>query len=289
MLGGEMIGTLTVVGTGLHAANQITPEAINAMHRADCVYHCTSDPGALAVIQQVNHNCHDLRTFYDETLPRFVTYERMTNAIVDAVRKGLNVCAVYYGHPGVCATAPHIAVERVRTLGGLARILPAISSHDALLASCGIDPGMSGCQIFEATDYVTRAQLPDVWTPLIVYQAAMLGDVHYYRSEWPNVCATILRDRLSEHYGPTYQCMLYTAASGQGESERVEIWRVDQLGREARLRVAHTLLIPAQHEAPRDAQTVARIHRVRDQFYRHNGKRAPEEWDAWRGPFNRSA
>lgn len=284
-----MIGTLTIVGTGLHAANQITPEAINAMHDANCVYHCTSDPCALAVIQQVNHHCHDLRTFYDETVPRFVTYERMTDAIVDAVREGLNVCAVYYGHPGVCATAPHIAAARVRALGGRARILPAISSHDALLASCGIDPGLSGCQIFEATDYVTRAHLPDVSTPVIIYQPAMLGDVHYYRSEWPNICAAILRDRLCGHYGPAHHCILYTAASGQGQREKVEIWRVDQLGCEVRLRVAHTLLIPTKNEAPRDPETVARIHAVRDEFYRRTGKRAPEEWEAWRGPFNRSA
>ena len=62
------------------------------------------------------------------------------------IRRGIRLCAVVYGHPGVFVYASHEAVRRCRLEGLPARMLPGISAEDCLLADLGVDPGVRGCR-----------------------------------------------------------------------------------------------------------------------------------------------
>ena len=128
-----MLGTLTVVGTGMDAFRHLTPEARAAIERADIVLYCVCDAPAELLIRTLNKNAEDLFPMYSETIPRYVTYRRMTERAIDEIKRGRNVCLVFYGHPGVCATSPHAAVAEARRVGAKAIMLPSISSHDAYL------------------------------------------------------------------------------------------------------------------------------------------------------------
>ena len=48
-------------------------------------------------------------------------------------------------------------------------MLPGISSEDCLFADLGVDPGVSGCQSYEATDFLMNAPIIDSSTQLILW------------------------------------------------------------------------------------------------------------------------
>jgi len=52
----------------------------------------------------------------------------MVERTVTFVRWGLNVCAVFYGHPGVFADPAHNAIRLARREGFRALMLPGISA-----------------------------------------------------------------------------------------------------------------------------------------------------------------
>ena len=83
--------------------------------------------------------------------PRRETYAEVEGTIVAAVLRGARVCAVLYGHPGLCARPGHRAVAQVRAAGLPARMLPSVSALDCLVADLGHDPLRSGLQAYEAT------------------------------------------------------------------------------------------------------------------------------------------
>src|SRR5579862_2354892 len=97
-------GSLVVVGTGIRLAQQCTPEARYHIERADIVYAVCGDPVVLRWLQTLNSNTVSLHQFYASGRARDETYRMMTEAILDGVRTGKSVCAVFYGHPGVFVT-----------------------------------------------------------------------------------------------------------------------------------------------------------------------------------------
>ena len=89
---------------------------------------------------------------------------------------GARVCAVLYGHPGIFAWASHEAMARVRAAGLPARMLPAVSALDCLLADLGIDPATTGLQTYEATYFFVRRPAVDPHATLVLLQVGMLGE-----------------------------------------------------------------------------------------------------------------
>ena len=57
-------GSLTVVGTGIKAVGQITPEAKAWIEYADKVLHNVADPVTEVYIQSLNSNEESLKNFY---------------------------------------------------------------------------------------------------------------------------------------------------------------------------------------------------------------------------------
>jgi len=272
-----MAGSLTVVGSGIDAVLHLTPETEACIKAAEIVYFCVCDPVAQIVIMELNSNCVDLFPFYSEDVPRYVTYRKMTNVVVGSVRRGLNVCMVFYGHPGVCATSPHAAIAEVRKFGAPARMLPSISSHDAMFAELGIDPGLLGCQIYEATSYLTRERKYDVNTPLVLYQLGAIGDINFYLGGFPKICMHLLIETLGAQYGVDHGCVLYSAPNtpfSKPEIIRCTIGAIDQ----SVVRMAHTLYLPPKGEPPRKADMIERIHSIRDEYYVANGRPTKGDW-----------
>jgi precorrin-2 methylase len=64
-----------------------------------------------------------------------------------AVREGLNVCAAFYGHPGVFVYASHQSIRLARAEGFEAQMLPGISAEDCVFADLGIDPENMGVRV----------------------------------------------------------------------------------------------------------------------------------------------
>ena len=210
---GEKRGSLTAVGTGIRAVGQLTVEAIAHMRAADKLLYCVGDPIAEHVVKSMNENgAESMFHYYEENKPRAQTYEQMIQRMLECVREGMDTCVALYGHPGVFAWPAHEAIRRARADGYEARMLPAVSAEDCLFADCGIDPAMTGCQSYEATDFMINGRVIDTSSTVILWQIGVLGDWSFKTGAYDTSSMPLLLERLRLFYPANHQAIVYEAA-----------------------------------------------------------------------------
>jgi uncharacterized protein YabN with tetrapyrrole methylase and pyrophosphatase domain len=204
-------GSLAVVGVGIKLAAQSSLEAMSHIETADKVFYLVTDPGTEYWLQSLNASSESLQGFYEGRDSRLSTYLEMTEHIIDHVRRGLSVCAVFYGHPGIFVFPSHRAVDQARSEGFHAVMLPGISAEDCLFADIGIDPARRGCQSFEATDFLLFERDFDPRSNLVLWQVGVLGEVGYKAALPAHKLAVLVR-RLREIYPGSHDVVVYEAA-----------------------------------------------------------------------------
>ncbi len=208
---GQGTGFLAVVGVGIKLAAQTSLEAKAHIEAADRVFYLVTDPGTEYWLQTLNPTAESLQPFYDGRDSRLTTYLDITEYLLEHVRQGLHVCAVFYGHPGIFVFPSHRAIARARKEGFNAVMLPGISAEDCLFADLGIDPARKGCQTFEATDFLIFERTFDPRNALVLWQVGVLGEVGYKISLSPQKLG-VLVDRLLQSYPPDHPVFVYEAA-----------------------------------------------------------------------------
>lgn len=149
---------------------------------------------------------------YGEDEPRAGAYRKMVARILELVRDGKKVCAVFYGHPGVLVTPSHEAIHQARQEGYDAVMLPGISTLDCLYADLGIDPRF-GFQSFEATDFLVHSREFDPASPIVLWQIDSIGNAAYREAATgPNPGIEVLLEVLTRMYGADHRVVLYRAA-----------------------------------------------------------------------------
>ena len=92
---------------------------------------------------------------------------------------GLDVCAVFYGHPGIFVHPPPRSHSPSQT-GRITRPHVArLSAEDCLYTDLSIDPGRQGSLSFEAADFILRDRSFDPYSYLIIWQIGYLGNFTY--------------------------------------------------------------------------------------------------------------
>ena len=200
-----------VIGTGLKAALQLTPEARTEISRAERVFYLISDPLSERWIKSLNPKAESLASCYVSGRPRMAAYERMIHKILRPVRAGRRVCAAFYGHPGVFVFPSHEAIRKAKQEGLDARMLPGISAEDCLFAELGVDPARSGCQSYEATDFLIYRRRFDPSSALILWQAGVVGNLDYGPRPARSGLRVLAR-RLARVYGGRHEVVLYEAS-----------------------------------------------------------------------------
>ena len=205
-------GSLVVVGTGIRTVGHLTIEAIAWMRVADTVLYVVADPIAEEVIRNLNPDgAMSLRGYYGEGINRRHSYEAMIEHMLSCVRAGQRTCAAFYGHPGVFAYPAHEAVRRARSEGHTAQMLPGISAEDCLFADLGVDPAVTGCQTFEATDFLVNSRAVDTSAQLILWQVGVVGDRTYRLGGYDLRGFPLLVARLKDLYGAGHEVTVYEA------------------------------------------------------------------------------
>ena len=208
-------GSLVVVGVGIGGIQQATPEATAHMVSAQQLFYLIVDPVTELWIRSLNPTATSLADLYAPGKPRLKTYREMTERMTRPVMEGTDVCAVFYGHPGVLVYPARQAVRAVRRAGLPARVVPAISAEACLYADVGLDPGTHGVQSFEATDFLLYRRRIDPTSALILWQIGVLGDTSNrdpaepYRVDRMNV----LVRRLLRDYPRTHRVVVYAAST----------------------------------------------------------------------------
>jgi uncharacterized protein YabN with tetrapyrrole methylase and pyrophosphatase domain len=207
------VGSLTVVGTGIQLIGHATLQAVRCMERAGKLIYLVANPAAEAWVRSLNPTAESLADCYGEGKPRSDSYAQMVERILGAVRAGQDVCAAFYGHPGVFVRPSHEAIRRARLEGFAARMLPGISAEDCLFADLGVDPADEGCQSFEASHFLARRPRFDPSSGLILWQIAAVGQ----QSVVPSAATrrrgvNALARLLARHYPRSHDVIVYEAA-----------------------------------------------------------------------------
>ena len=209
-------GSLTIVGSGIELVRDTTIGARMAIENAEKVLILVTDPASELWIRKLNSNVESLFDCYVEGRPRLEAYKKMVGRILDNVKKGLEVCTVFYGHPGVFVQPAHEAIRIAKLEGFDARMLPGISAEDCLFADIGLDPGKHGCQSFEATDFLVRKRKFDPKSPLILWQIGTIGDLYYHKNSQNSDIAQrgllVLTRVLEKHYDKDHEVIIYQAS-----------------------------------------------------------------------------
>jgi hypothetical protein len=136
----------------------------------------------------------------------------MAKEIIATLKSGKNTLGLFYGHPGVFVSPTYEAICLAKEMNFNAYMLPAISAEDCLYADLLIDPGASGCQSYEATDFLVYNRSVDLTVPLILWQVGVLGHMDYQK-KFDDSKLVFLRERLARLYGSGHKVTSYIAAT----------------------------------------------------------------------------
>jgi uncharacterized protein YabN with tetrapyrrole methylase and pyrophosphatase domain len=259
-------GSLTIVGSGIELVRDATTGTRMAIEQADKVLMLVTDPANEMWVKKLNSNVESLFDCYVDGRPRLEAYKKMVERILDNVKAGFNVCAVFYGHPGVFVNPSHEAIRIARTMGFSARMLPGISAEDCLFADIGLDPGKHGCQSFEATDFLVRNRKFDPKSPLVLWQIGTIGDLYFHKNgctlETAKHGVRILRNVLEKHYDKDHEVIIYQASHlplCQPKIQRVTLMNIE----DAEIKAASTMYIPPNGPQTQDEEVIKQLGMVR--------------------------
>lgn len=240
-------GSLVNVGLGMTLGAHITPISRNYIEQADVVFVSASNVLIEEWVKTMNPNVVSLQSFYAEGLSRMVTYKNMTEAILNEVRSGKNVCGAFYGHPGVFAWPPHESIKQAKAEGYTAHMEPGVSAEDCLYADLGIDPGKTGCAHFEATQFLFNHRPFDPSAYLVLWQISLAGDRHMKKFETAVEQRQILVDHLLQTYSEKHEVILYECAVLPVEEARIDRVLLSDLAHQD-VNLKSTLVIPPKHK-----------------------------------------
>lgn len=246
---------LVVVGSGIQFGRHVSERCLSEIREAQVVF-CLADPFALAMIHGLRPDVINLGAHYAPGKDRRQTYREIDAAIMAEVRAGKQVCAVFYGHPGVFADVPHEVIRKARAEGIPARMEPGISAEACLYADLGIDPGRRGVQSMEATHFLVYDRQPDTAGLVLLWQVALSGDLSCSRLHAERDGVQALVEKLLRWYPPDHEVILYEAARLPIETPRADRLALCGLSA-ARYEEYTTLVIPPLDELRDDPQ---RLH-----------------------------
>lgn len=253
-------GSLTAVGIGIRSPAQATFEAASRIEHADKVFSLVTDPLAQYWVCSLNATTESLGVHYAVGKDRSDTYREMIERITGAVREGLRVCAVSYGHPGVAAFPFHEAMRILAAEGFDVEMLPGVSAEDALFADVGIDPTNGGCLSYEATDFLLRKRYIDPACNVVLWQVGVIAERGYKleRDAWNRDGLRALAERLLETYPADHEVVVYETSPTVACAPTIERIALRDLAR-SRVGAMATLFIPPSCVVPIDAAMVRRL------------------------------
>jgi hypothetical protein len=253
----DRTGSLTIVGCGIRPGLQTTSEARSRLERADKVLYLLAEDVPTDWLHRLNASAESLAPLYRLDRPNAEVYEDIASTILAWVRRGLDVCVAFYGHPGVFDETSHEAIRRARAEGFRARMLPGISAEDCLYVDLGVDPGRDGCQTFDATDFLVYGRTPDVSVPLVLWQISVIGGTRTTGTV-SRAGLRVLSERLEELYGPEHEVVVYEASPFPVGGPMIERCAVRDLA-DANVTGLSSLYVPPRSRPTRDPAMAARL------------------------------
>jgi Tetrapyrrole (Corrin/Porphyrin) Methylases len=257
---GARKGSLIVVGTGIRTVGHLTMEAVAWIKQADKVLYVVGDPIAEMMLRELNpRGAESMTGMYAPGKQRIDTYNEMIERTLACLRTGMLTCMACYGHPGVFVYPSHESIRRARAEGYSARMLPGISSEDCMFADLGVDPGINGCQSYEATDFLLNGRIIDPTGSVVLWQIGVLGDATFKPVGYDLSAMPLLIERLLQIYPATHPMYLYEAAIFPGCEPIIRQITAAELAY-GPLSAGYTLYIPPAYPTRSDGATYYRMN-----------------------------
>lgn len=261
-----MSGFLSCVGTGMNLAGQISVISKSYIQNADIVFTHTPHEMTTNWLQQLNPNTVNLHQYYSDGKHRMQTYEDMAEAMLVEVRKGKKVCGAFYGHPGIFACVPHMAIKQAKKEGFKAVMEPGISAEACLYADLAIDPGEVGVQAFESTQFFFFDHMPNTASYVLLWQIGLIGEATGRTLSTSKDSIRAFIDYLSQWYSNEHEVILYEAAVLPIETFRAEKIALNQLDK-AQLNMKTTMVIPPARELELNTELLASLGLSKDTIF----------------------
>jgi len=256
----EKKGSIVCVGSGMTIGAHLTPRNLSYIEQADVVF--VAGHHALELwLQELHDDVRSLQYLYGEHKQRKITYREMVEVMMDEVRKGKNVVAAFYGHPGVFAWSTHRVIKVAREEGYHAHMEPGISAEDCLFADLGIDPGRYGCQNFETSQLMFYEHRIDPTAYLILWQAALAGSMTQDCIDTGSEHRKLLVELLSEYYPLDHKVALYECPTLPINEPRIE-WISLQEFITAEVSQITTLVLPPAQKMKKNHAMLEKIEQL---------------------------
>jgi precorrin-6B methylase 1 len=255
---GQKQGSLIIVGSGIKSVGHLTLETQGWIKQADIVIYCVADPVTEIWIKKNSRRHFDLYSLYGNEKKRIDTYNDMVETMLKYVRKGMDVCGVFYGHPGIFVLPSHKAIKIARSEGYAASLLPAISALDCLFADLGVDPSSHGCLEYEATDMLLRKRPLQNDMHAIIWQIGCVGDLGFKFAGYDNRNLHILVDYLEQSYNPDHVVTHYQGSQYPICKAFIEEVCLKDL-RKSKVTGISTLYIPPQEKKATDTDMARKL------------------------------
>ncbi|AWN73112.1 SAM-dependent methyltransferase [Legionella anisa] len=213
--------SLVVVGCGIKFFAHLTNEVIAYIKQSDVVLYLVNDPVLKLWIQEQNQYTESLDNLYLSCPNRADSYQLIADYVLNHLYQNKHICFVLYGHPSVYAKPGLDAVKKAKQEGYYAKILPAISAEACLFADLLIDPGSSGCQSFEASDFLIHQRQFDISSHLILWQINAVGILNHETTNNKKIGILLLLDYLKKYYEATAKIVIYEAAQYPGFEPKI--------------------------------------------------------------------
>lgn len=256
-------GSLVIIGLGIKLAVHLTAEAQAWLEKSDKLFFLANTLLVEQWVKGMRVDAVNLAPFYKPGKPRLETYQEMVNVILTAVREGHQVCAAFYGHPGIFVLPAHRALKQAQREGFKAVMLPGISAEDCLLAELEIDPAQDGCQSYEVTDFLLRPRQFDTHSGLLLWQVGFIGNLKSIQGEGDNAGVLALTEVLMKHYDPDHGLFIYQASVSPIHPPNIQHIHLHDLPH-TQIPISSTMYIPPKANAAVDAMMVQRLGLVLD-------------------------
>lgn len=204
--------SLTVIGTGIKFKSHLTTEAQTYIKESDLVLYLVNEPAMREWITHNSRKSEALNRFYSANKRRHDSYKEMSDHVVGTLSQYQHVCFVLYGHPTIVSKPGIDAAAKAKSAGYQVNVLPAVSAEDCLFADLMINPASSGCQSYEATDFLIYRRKADSACHVILWQIGFIGALDYPRQFDNSAGINLLTETLLQTYHPDHTVILYEAA-----------------------------------------------------------------------------
>lgn len=237
---------ITIIGTGLRGERHLTLEAIEALSRAERVYHLVTGIEAVQTLSRFNPVVLPLFHFYQEGALDLEVYGQIASFLI-AEGQQLDIVFAVMGHPSIYVAPTHLLIENGPRWGVAVDVLAGISTIDSIILTLPRDIGSTGLQVLDSNRLVSYGLTPDPRVPLLLFQVGCFGSGYITRCrENADNRLSRLVDALLVFYPEKHPVRLVEYGMGYPHTERNYVLYLRDL-RHAGALVNYntTLLVPA--------------------------------------------